>query len=156
MKTVLAMTPARCLLLGAAMLIPSLAAAQVTVTEAWVRGTVPGQRATGAFMTLASTQPVTLVAVRSPIATSAEIHEMKMDGGVMKMRAVERVPLGPNAPLKLDPGGYHLMLVGLAKPVAEGDKVAITLTFEDRSGKQSRVDVVAPVRPLTTGHGGRH
>lgn len=137
------------IVLCALLLSSSLPAqAQVSVTEAWVRGTVPGQGATGAFMNLAARNDTALVAVASPVAEIIEIHEMWMDGGVMRMRAVERLPIEAGKTVELKPSGYHIMMMALTRPVNAGDTVPITLTFEDRAGKRSSVEVRAPVRPL--------
>lgn len=126
---------------------PSLA--QVTVSDAWVRGTVPGQKATGAFMSLKSASDTALVSAASPAAGIVEIHEMAMDGGVMKMRAVEKLPLPSGKPVELKPGGYHVMLMDLKQPLKEGDTVPVTLTFVDKDGKKTTQEVKAPVKALT-------
>lgn len=133
-----------------ALLIPAVAFAQVSVEDAWVRGTVQDQRTTGAFMRLRSASDTSLVGVASPIAGFVEIHESSMHGGVMRMRAVQRVPLAANKSIELKPGGYHVMLMSLKQPVSVGETVPLTLTFEDKAGKRSTIDVNATVRPLTT------
>jgi hypothetical protein len=125
--------------------------AQVSVTDAWVRGTVTGQKATGAFMQLKSPADATLVDVSSPAAKIVEIHEMKMEGGMMKMNAVERLPLPAGKTVELKPGGYHVMLMDLVALLKEGDTVPLKLTFEDKGGKKQTVEVKAQVRALTTG-----
>ena len=125
------------------------ATAQVAVTDAWVRGTVAGQKATGAFMQITSLSDMALVGAASPAAKVVEIHEMKQEGGMMKMSAVERLPLPANKPVELKPGGYHIMMMDLAQPLREGDTVPLTLTFEDKAGKKQTVEVKAAVRPLT-------
>jgi hypothetical protein len=144
-RLTLARLVAAVLALGAA-----TAAAQVTVADAWVRGTVTGQKATGAFMQLKSATDTALVAAASPVAGVVEIHEMKMDAGVMKMSALTSlaVPAGKTTDLK--PGGYHVMLMELKQQLKEGETVPVTLTFEDQSGKRQTVEVKAPVRALTT------
>ncbi len=124
--------------------------AQVTVSEAWVRGTVAGQKATGAFMQLRATTDATLVGAASPVAKVVEIHEMKMEGGVMKMRALDKVPLPAGTPVDLKPGGYHVMLMDLAAPLKEGESVSVTLTFVDKAGKRTTQTVNAAVRSLTS------
>jgi hypothetical protein len=91
-----------------------------------------------------------LVAAASPVAKIVEIHEMAMDGGVMKMRAIPKLDLPAGKPTELKPGGYHVMLMALTKPLAEGETVPIALTFEDAAGKRQTIEVKAPVRPLTT------
>jgi copper(I)-binding protein len=120
----------------------------VTATDAWVRGTVPAQRSTGAFVTLQSTEDTRLVGVASPIAKSAEIHESEMANGTMRMKAVDFVALPAGKRIELKPGGYHVMLLGVVKPLGAGDSVPLTLTLEDPSGKRSTLDVEAAVRPL--------
>jgi len=124
------------------------ASAQVTVADPWVRGTVTGQKATGAFMQLKSPADTTLVAAASPVAKIVEIHEMKMEGGMMKMNAVDKVALPAGKAVDLKPGGYHVMLMDLVKPLQDGDTVPLQLTFEDKAGKKQTVEVKAVVRPL--------
>jgi copper(I)-binding protein len=125
--------------------------AQVAVTGAWVRGTVAGQMATGAFMRLESPADAALVAAATPVAKIAEIHQMRMEGGMMRMRAVDKLALPAGKAVELAPGGYHVMLMDLAKPLQEGDTVPLRLTFEDKAGKKSTVEVKAQVRALTAG-----
>jgi len=115
-----------------------------------VRGTVAGQRATGAFMKLTPGADQKLVAAASPVAKIVEIHEMAMDGGVMKMRAVAKLDLPAGKATELKPGGYHVMLMALEKPLNEGETVPITLTFEDAAGKRQSLEIKAPVKALTT------
>ncbi|HSS26345.1 MAG TPA: copper chaperone PCu(A)C [Usitatibacter sp.] len=124
------------------------AAASVTATDAWVRGTVPAQKSTGAFVTLTSTEDARVVSVTTPAARSAQIHESLMDGGRASMRHVESLKLPAGRSVELRPGGYHVMLEDLARPLAEGDRVPLTFTIEDKGGKRSRVEVDAAVRPL--------
>jgi copper(I)-binding protein len=131
-------------------LAPLAAMAQVSVKDAWVRGTVPGQKATGAFMQITSNSDTSLVSVTSPVAKVVEIHTMTQDGGVMKMRAVDAIPVPAGKPVELSPGGYHVMLMDLGQPLKDGDKVPLTLTFTDKAGKKSTQDVTATVRPLAS------
>jgi copper(I)-binding protein len=120
----------------------------VTVKEAWVRGTVPAQKSTGAFLTIVSSEDAKLVGASSSIAKSTEIHHSEMASNVMHMHAVDAVVLPAGKPVELRPGGHHLMLMGLAAPVKEGEKVPLTLTIEDSRGKRSRIEVKADVRAL--------
>ncbi|MFC0168371.1 copper chaperone PCu(A)C [Pseudoduganella danionis] len=128
------------------------AMAQVTVSEAWVRGTVAQQKATGAFMTLSAAQDSRLVAASSPVAGTVEVHEMSMSNDVMRMRQLDSLALPAGKPVKLVPGGYHLMLMQLQRPLADGDKVPLTLEIEDAKQVRSKVTVEAVVRPLAGGH----
>lgn len=124
------------------------ASAAVTATEAWVRGTVPAQKITGAFVTLQSSEDAKVVGVSSPAARSAEIHESGMDHGTMHMKAVDFVALPAGKRIELKPGGYHVMLVDLRRPLAAGDMVPLTFTVEDSRGNRSTVEVKAEVRAL--------
>ncbi|RTL18229.1 MAG: copper chaperone PCu(A)C [Burkholderiales bacterium] len=122
--------------------------AQTTARDPWVRATVPGQQATGLFVELRSPTDARLVGGTSPVANSVEIHEMRMDNGVMRMRAVPALPLPAGQSVKLSPGGYHLMLTGLKQPLKAGDTLAVTLTIERDGSKTETLDVRAPVRLL--------
>lgn len=122
------------------------AAAQVDVADAWVRATVPGQQTAGAYMTLRSTTDARLVGASSPVAKVVEIHEMKVDGGVMSMRAIEKLDLPAGHAVTLSPGGYHVMLMGLVQPLKSGERVPLTLVVEDRAGKRQAVETTVPVR----------
>lgn len=137
-----------------AALISSAALAQVAVSEPWVRATVPQQKSTGAFMQITSPVEGTLVEAQSPVAKVVEIHEMVMDGDVMKMRAVKGVALPAGKTVELKPGGYHVMLIDLNAQVKEGDMVPLTVVVEGKDGKRERVEVKAPVRPLNSAAGG--
>ena len=139
----------RTLAFSASLVATPAAFAQVAVVDAWVRGVVPAQTTTGAFMQLRSANDTTLVAVSSPAAKVVEIHQMKMEGDIMRMSAVGKLALPAGATVKLEPGGYHVMLIGLVAPLKEGDAVPITLTFEDRNGKKTSTEVKAAVRALT-------
>jgi periplasmic copper chaperone A len=125
----------------------TLAAAEVTVRDAWVRGTVPAQTTTGAFMTLTSTTEAKLVAVASPVAKTAEVHESMMHGNTAHMHEIEALALPAGKPVTLKPGGYHVMLMGVSRPLKPGDTVPLTLTIEEK-GKRSTLQVNATVRPI--------
>lgn len=131
-----------------ATVVSATALAQVSVSEPWVRATVPQQKATGAFMQLTAAEDAKLVEVRSPAAKVVEVHEMAMEGNVMKMRAIPALALPAGKPVALKPGGYHIMLIDLVAPVKEGETVPLTLVVEGKDGKRTTVDVAATVRPL--------
>jgi periplasmic copper chaperone A len=120
----------------------------VKVDDAWVRATVAQQKSTGAFMRLTAVKEVELVAVTSPLAGVAEIHEMAMEKDVMKMRAVGRLALSPGKTVELKPGGYHLMLMDLKQPVQAGDTVPLTLVLEDAAQKRVTQEIKLPVRAM--------
>ena len=131
--------------LWAALCFTLPAAAQVNVGEPWIRGTVPQQMATGAFMQLKSATDAKLVEVRSPVAGVVEIHEMKMENNVMRMRAVQSVALPAGRTVELKPGGYHVMLMDLKQQMKEGDVVPVTLVVET-GGRRETIEVKATVR----------
>lgn len=145
----LAVQPALALALLGAVASPALA--QVTVSEAWVRGTVPGMKATGAFMRIESRADTRLVAAASPVAPVVEIHEMAMVDNVMRMRAIPGLAVPAGKPVDLRPGGYHVMLMDLPRPLERGTTVPITLTFQSGDGRRETVKVAAEVRPLAAG-----
>jgi copper(I)-binding protein len=126
--------------------VSSLASAQsapiVKVESPWLRPAVAGQSGTGGFARLTSAQGATLVGVASPVAAVAEIHEMAMEGDVMKMRAIESLPLPAGQAVELKPGGHHLMLMQLKQPLPAGSSVPVTLKLKAADGKLSeqRVD----------------
>lgn len=126
----------------------SSALGQVKVENAWVRATVPTQRATGAFMTIISTRPVQLVSASSPASPTVEIHEMKLEGGVMKMRYVNAIDVSTDRTTELKPGGFHVMLLDLSRPIKEGDEVPIALVFEEKDKKPFTVEITARARAL--------
>lgn len=145
MKTVLSF---RSICVAAAMagLGLSALAQSVDVQGAWARATVQGQTATGAFMTLTAKANTRLVGASSPVAGVAEVHEMVMDGGVMKMRAVAgglELPAGKAVELK--PGSYHVMLMDLKLPVQKDTTIPLTLTFKNAKGEESKTELKVPV-----------
>ncbi|MBT9499644.1 MAG: copper chaperone PCu(A)C [Burkholderiaceae bacterium] len=145
MKSIL---PLLSLLVSAA----ALAQTTVQVEDPWVRGTVTGQPATGAFMRLTPSAHARLVAARSPVAGVVEIHEMAMDGDVMKMRQIPGLDLAAGRTMELKPGGYHVMLMSLKQPLKGGQSVPLTLIFEDERGKRFEQTLAAPVTALGAGN----
>ncbi|HKS11525.1 MAG TPA: copper chaperone PCu(A)C [Pseudomonas sp.] len=137
-----------------ALALPVLA--DTTVSDAWVRASVPHQQATGAFMTLTASDDSKLLSVASPVAKTVQVHEMTMNGDVMGMREVTSVALPAGKAVSLDPSGLHVMLMGLVDQVKEGQQVPLTLTIEDSKGQRQTLQVQAPVRPLTAGAGHEH
>jgi copper(I)-binding protein len=140
----------------AAAVIPSAAPAAdaIRVIDPWARATVPGQKVGGVFMEIVSPRDARLTGVASPVAGAAEVHSMTMDGGTMKMRAVEALDLPAGRPVKLAPGGYHVMLFDLKKPLVAGEKVPLTLVIEDAGKRTRKIAVTAIVR--AGNHGGDH
>jgi copper(I)-binding protein len=138
-------------MLAAALAATALAAAlpahaQTTVANAWVRATSAPQQPAGGYLTLTSARGGKLVAVSSP-AGMTEMHEMAMDGTVMRMRQVTAIDLPAGKPVELKPGGLHLMLMGLKAPLKAGETVSFTLVVEGRDGQRETLAVKAPVKP---------
>lgn len=140
----------------AALLTALAAQAQTTAKDAWVRATVAQQGATGAFLTLTSAQGGELVGVASPVAANVEVHEMKMEGNVMKMAAVDKLLLPAGKAVELKPGGYHVMLMGLKQAIKAGETVPLTVTIKGADGKTETLQVQAEARamgaPAHAGH----
>lgn len=129
------------------LLTSSLSAwAEVTIADAWVRASAPGQQVGAAYMTLTSKAPSELVYVEASVAESAEIHSMTMNNGVMKMRALESLSLVPNKPAKLAPGGFHIMLMDLKAPLKVGEKVKFRLCFKDKKNHITEQEVTLLVK----------
>lgn len=119
---------------------------EITISDNWVRATAEGQEVGAAYMTITSTSDTNLVKVESSVSNSVEIHSMRMENGVMKMRMLEALALKANTPNKLAPGGFHLMLFDLKKPLMAGKQVTFTLHFKNQTGKENLVTVSSPIQ----------
>ncbi len=124
--------------------------AQMQADDPWIRATVPGQTGTGMFVRLTSDENVRLIAVSSPIAGLGEIHEMKMEGDVMQMRPVDSLELPAGQMVELKPGGLHIMLLDLKEQAQEGQTVPVTLVVEKDDEVLESIELMVPVRSLTT------
>ena len=105
------------------------------VSDAWVKSTVPGGTVSAAYLQINSRTSLRLVKVASPVAGIVEIHEMKMNAGVMEMKALDAIDVPAGKSVELKPGGMHIMLMKVAKPINKGDKVPLVLTFEGAGKK---------------------
>ncbi len=144
----------RTFLMSSLLLMAGLASAQpaaVKVEGAWARATVQGQKGTGAFMNITSAESTRLVGVSTPVAGVAEVHEMKMEGDVMKMRAVPALDLPAGKTVQLKPGSYHLMLMDLKTPLLKDSTIPVTLRFKNAAGVESQLDLVVPVAMVAPG-----
>jgi copper(I)-binding protein len=121
-----------------AVLMPALAAAHefeaggIAVAHPWARATPDGATVGAAFMEIEAKAGVAdaLVSASTPVAGRVEIHTHSMDDGVMKMRRIEKLPIGDGTTSVLRPGGDHIMLFDLKQPLREGDVLPLTLVFE--------------------------
>ena len=127
--------------LAAALVNPVLAqeikAGDLVISQPWSRATPTGAKVAGAYLTVENKGSVAdrLVSGSTDVAGRLEIHEMAMDGGVMKMRPLDKgLAIDPGKTVKLAPGGYHVMMMDLKNPLKQGDKVPVTLQFE-KAGK---------------------
>jgi copper(I)-binding protein len=115
------------------------------VSDPFTRATPPGAKVAGAFMSIENQgkEADRLVSASSPVAAVVDIHEMAMEGGLMKMRAVKGIDLKPGATVELRPGGYHVMLEDLKRPLKDGDQFPLVLTFEKAGALEVKVNVGA-------------
>ena len=121
------------------------AAEPVAIRGAWARPALQGQGSSGAYMTFTAREPLTLLGAESSAAGIIEIHQMKLEGDVMKMRAVDTLALPVGQPVEFKPGGYHFMLMDLKAPFRPGTRVPLTLQFRDARGKPRAVKLSVPV-----------
>ncbi|MBK9160911.1 MAG: copper chaperone PCu(A)C [Nitrosomonadales bacterium] len=138
-----------CGLLAAMLLSSGACAGDISVEDAWVRATVPGQDAAMADMRITSKQSASLVGASSSVAKIVEIHSMSHENGMMKMREVKSVELPAGRRVGLGESGYHLMLIGLKAPLKAGDSVPLTLRIRVGKSEPVELEVQAGVRPLT-------
>jgi copper(I)-binding protein len=150
----------RCVVAVALPLAAALAAAHgftlkdLYIGHPYARATPPGARAGGAFFTVENhgAQGDRLIGVASPVAAAAELHTMAMDGTVMRMRAVRAIDIPAGAKVALQPGGFHVMLLELKQPLAVGERIPLTLTFE-RAGT---IEVTVNVESMVSGGAPAH
>ena len=124
----------------------ALAGADLEVRDAWVRATVPGQPVAGAYLTLKSPVAVRLIAARSEMAQAVEIHEMSLKDGVMRMRRLESLELPAGREVKLAPGGIHLMLLDLKRPLLAGEQIELDLVTAAGNPTSITTRIHVPVR----------
>lgn len=110
-----------------------LAAADVKITDAWVKESIPGTENGAGYFTLTneSTQNMTIVGAATAASRAIEIHQHVLRDGMMRMRRVPELVVGPNETVVFQPGGYHLMLFGVKNPFKTGEQVEFTLKFSD-------------------------
>lgn len=129
------------------MSVSAYAADAVQISNAWARATAPGQEVGAAYMTLKGATPLQVTQAETKIADAVEIHEMKMQDGVMKMRMMEVLDLPAGKEVHLEPGGFHFMLFDLKEPLKAGSSFDLVLNIKDAQGKTSKQTVKVPVKP---------
>jgi copper(I)-binding protein len=128
--------------------LASAAHAEVTASNAWVRAMVPGQKTAAAYLTLKSTEDAKVVGVASSAAGMAMLHSSTISSGVARMDSLDALKLPAGKAVTLEPGGSHVMLMDVARPLRHGDKVPLVFTIEDAKGHRSKLEVTASVRPI--------
>jgi hypothetical protein len=115
----------------------------VAIDGPWIRATQPGAQTAAGYVTLTNTgsRPDRLVGVATPAAAMAHLHESKTVDGMAQMAGVSALDLPPGKAVALAPGGYHIMFMDLAGPLAAGDRALVSLTFE----KAGTVTIAFPV-----------
>jgi periplasmic copper chaperone A len=137
-----------------ALAAPALAQPPISATDPWVRAAPPRVPMNAGYMTLENTtrRPVSLTAVESPQFARIEMHRSFVEDGVSRMEAVEAIEVPARGSVSLEPGGLHLMLLRPHDPVRDGDRVTLTLTFDNGW----TLDIEAPVRRDAPGHAHHH
>lgn len=143
------------LLMHGAFFPAAYAGAGVSVNNAWTRATAPGQHTAGVYMDIVSTDRAALVGVKSAVAKRAELHSSSVQDGVMRMRALDRIELPAKETVRLSPRGLHIMLIDIARPLRDKDKVPLELMLESAGGVRSALKVEATVR-ATASHPHAH
>ena len=143
---------------GFLMLLAGTASAQngdIEISSAWARATPGGAETAATYMTITAPSGDRLTGLSTPAAQKADLHSMTMDGSVMKMRPVEALDLPAGQPVTLKPGGYHIMLTGLAKPLEAGQSFPLTLDFAKAGTRQVTVTVekIGSMGPTGGGNG---
>ena len=118
----------------------------VEISNAWTRATQEEQDVGASYMTLTANTDLTLTEIESSVTEDVEIHSMRMENGIMKMRMLDELPLKANTPVELSPGGFHLMLFDLENPLKAGENVRFTLHFKEKQGKELTLNVDSPIK----------
>jgi copper(I)-binding protein len=129
----------------------SASVGSIKIENAYTRSTVPGQQVAGGFMKIENKGGVDqLISASSPVAGEVQLHEMAMEGNVMKMRQVKDIAVPAGGAVELKPGGLHLMFMNIKAPLTAGETVPVKLKF----AKAGEVEVKMPVNAMGAGHGG--
>jgi hypothetical protein len=121
--------------------VATLAQGDIEIKNAWARATPGGAQTAAIYVTIEAAGGDRLTGASTPAAQKAEIHLMTMDNGIMKMRQVDGIDLPAGTPVTLRPGGYHIMLTGLAKPLEERQSFPLTLDFTKAGARDVTVSI---------------
>lgn len=119
-----------------------------SVAEAYAHATVPGQQVGAMYMTLRSSHEAALSGAETEVARQVQVHQMHKHDGVMRMRRAHMVDIPAGGEVRLAPGGMHLMLIGLKKPLQAGEQIPMKLTFVAPGKERTVLTINVPVRPL--------
>jgi periplasmic copper chaperone A len=134
--------------LSSAALAQSASVGPIKIENAYTRATAPGQQVAGGFMKIENRGAADqLISASSPAAGEVQLHEMAMEGNVMKMRQLKDIPVPASGAVELKPGGLHLMLMNIKTPLAAGETVPVKLKF----AKAGEVEVKFPVNAMGGG-----
>lgn len=135
------------LLAASLVLISKAALANLTVDNDYARATPPHANNSAAFMVIhnSNKKEVNLIAASSNIAERVELHTHLMEDGVMKMRQVKQISIPAGSQRELQPGGYHIMFLGLKQPLKEDERVPLRLYFDN--GEEITLDT--PIKKIT-------
>ncbi len=134
----------------------SYAGESITINNPWVRATHPGQNISAGYMTITSAHDATLIMIESDVTKSVEIHSMKMENNVMKMRMLTSLALTAGKPYKLEPPSYHLMLFDLKKPLLDSQIVNFELTFKNSKNVEFKQKISAIVKDANSASQSNH
>ncbi len=126
-------------------------AQSASVKDPWVRTTVPRQKSSSVYMEITALRAARLIEASSPVAGVVEIHEMRMEGNVMRMRAIAALDLPSGVTVSLRPGGHHVMLMDLRTHIREGDRIPLSLVIELRDGRRETLEIRALARSPQSG-----
>jgi len=118
----------------------------IEIKNQWARASNDGQDVSAAYMTIVSNEDTSLITIDSDVTDVIEIHSMSMENGVMKMRMLDTLDLIAGKPTELSPGGFHLMLFDLKKPLTAGKEAHFTLHFKNKAGQEKTISVTSPIK----------
>ncbi len=122
------------------------------ISDVWIKATIPGSNVSAAYLRIKSAKTVKLVKAETAVANIAELHSMNMKDGVMEMKAESSFNVSAGKTIELKPGGMHIMLMQVAKPIKAGDKVPLKLTFDTGGGNSLVMNVEAIARAQSAHH----
>jgi copper(I)-binding protein len=118
----------------------------IEIKNQWVRASNDGQDVGAAYMSIVSNEDTSLIGIDSDVADAIEIHSMRMENGVMRMRMLDTLNLTAGKPTELSPGGFHLMLFDLKKPLTAGNEAHFKLHFKNKTGQEKTISVTSPIK----------